>query len=160
MVKLSLSLSLSLSLLVLVLCLALISACASVSVEDYEKNQPRMDVREFFDGSLSAHGIVKNRSGEVIRYFNATIIASWEDDVGKLDETFYFDDGEEQKCIYILQPNGSGNLSGAANDVISGSKMNVSGNSLFMKYILRIPYEDDMLDLQIDDRMYRVSDRL
>ena len=38
--------------------------------------------------------------------------------------------------------------------------MNVSGNSLFMQYILRIPYEDDTLDLQIDDRMYRVSDRV
>jgi len=144
----------------LVICLSLISACASVSVEDYEKNQPRMDVREFFDGNLSAHGIVKNRSGEVIRYFNATIIASWDDGVGKLDETFYFDDGEEQKRTWILQPDSSGNLSGTANDVIGSSKMNVSGNSLFMQYILRIPYEDNALDLQIDDRMYRVSDQV
>ena len=144
----------------LILGLTLVSGCASVSVEDYAKNHPRMDVREFFDGNLSAHGIVKNRSGEVIRYFNASIIASWEDGVGKLDETFYFDDGEEQKRIWVLQPDGSGNLSGTANDVVGSSKMNVSGNSLFMQYILRIPYEDDTLDLQIDDRMYRVSDRV
>lgn len=149
-----------LKLSLLVLCLTLVSACASVSVEDYQKNQPRMDVREFFDGNLSAHGIVKNRSGEVIRYFNATIIASWKNGVGKLDETFYFDDGEEQKRIWVIQPDGSGNFSATANDVIGSSKMNVSGNSLFMQYILRIPYEDDTLDLQIDDRMYRVSDRV
>ena len=144
----------------LVLCLTLVSACASVSVEDYEKNQPRMDVREFFDGNLSAHGIVKNRSGEVIRYFNATIIASWDDDVGELDETFYFDDGEEQKRIWILQPDGSGNLSATANDVIGAGQMQVSGNSIFMNYKLRIAYDDDTLDLYIDDRMYRVSDRV
>ena len=144
----------------LLLSLALISACASVSVEDYANNQPRMDVREFFDGNLSAHGIVKNRSGEVIRYFNASIIASWEDGIGKLDETFYFDDGEEQKRVWILKPDDSGKLIGTANDVIGTAEMEVSGNSVFMQYVLRIPYDDDTLDLKIDDRMYRVSDRV
>jgi hypothetical protein len=142
------------------LCLGFISACASVSVEDYSKNQPVMDVREFFDGNLSAHGIVKNRSGKVIRYFNASIIASWDDGIGKLDETFYFDDGEQQRRIWTLQPDDSGNFSGTANDVIGSSKLNVSGNSLFMQYILRIAYGDDTLDLQIDDRMYRISDKV
>ncbi len=119
-----------------------------------------MDVREFFDGNLSAHGIVKNRSGEVIRYFNASIIASWEDGIGKLDETFYFDDGEEQKRVWILKPDDSGKLIGTANDVIGTAEMEVSGNSVFMQYVLRIPYDDDTLDLKIDDRMYRVSDRV
>ena len=144
----------------LILCLSFISGCASVSVEDYAKNQPVMDVREFFNGNLTAHGIVKNRSGKVIRYFNADIIASWIDGVGKLDETFVFDDGEEQKRIWIIRPDGSGSFSATANDVIGVSKMNVSGNSLFMQYVLRIPYDDDILDLKIDDRMYRVSDRV
>lgn len=119
-----------------------------------------MDIREFFDGNLTAHGIVKNRSGKVIRYFNADIIASWIDGVGKLDETFVFDDGEEQKRTWIIRPDGSGSFSATANDVIGVSKMNVSGNSLFMQYVLRIPYDDDILDLKIDDRMYRVSDRV
>ena len=143
-----------------ILCLAFISACATVSVDNYAENKPRMDIREFFDGQLSAHGIVKNRSGEVIRYFNANIIASWENGVGKLDETFYFDDGEEQKRIWILTPDGSGNLKGTANDVIGSSRLNVSGNSLFMQYTLRIAYDESTLDLEIDDRMYRVSDRV
>ena len=144
----------------LILGLTLVSGCASVSVEDYAKNQPRLDIREFFDGNLSAHGIVKNRSGEVIRYFNASIIASWEDGVGKLDETFYFDDGEEQKRIWILQPDGSGELTGTAGDVIGSTQLEVSGNSLFMNYMLRVAYDDGTLVLNIDDRMYRVSDRV
>ncbi|MDH5353699.1 MAG: DUF3833 domain-containing protein [Gammaproteobacteria bacterium] len=142
------------------LSLGLISACTSVSVEEYSTNQPAMDIREFFDGSLSAHGIVKNRSGKVIRYFNASIIASWDDGIGKLDETFYFDDGEQQRRIWTLQSDNSGNFTGTANDVIGSSKMNVSGNSLFMQYTLLIAYDEDTLDLQIDDRMYRVSDKV
>jgi hypothetical protein len=32
----------------------------------------------------------------VIRYFDASIDASWEDGVGTLDENVVFDDGEEQ----------------------------------------------------------------
>jgi len=146
--------------LLVLLSLGFISACASVSVVDYEKNQPAMDVREFFDGNLSAHGIVKNRSGKVIRYFNATIIASWDDGIGKLDETFYFDDGEQQRRIWTLRPDDSGNFKGSANDVIGISKLNISGNSLFMQYILRVAYDDDTLDLLIDDRMYRISDKV
>ena len=76
------------------------------------------------------------------------------------EETFYFDDGEEQNRIWIIQPDSAGNLSATANDVIGNSKMNASGNSLFMQYVLRISYNDNTLDLNIDDRMYRVSDQV
>ena len=138
--------------------LIILSGCASVSQQEYTDNQPAIDVREFFDGKLSAHGIVKNRSGKVIRYFNADIIASWQNGTGTLDETFYFDDGEVQKRIWKLSKNASGKLVGSANDVIGNSDLNVAGNSLFMEYVLRVAFGDDTLDLTIDDRMYRVSD--
>jgi hypothetical protein len=35
--------------------------------------------------------------------------------------------------------------------------ISVAGNSMFLDYVLRIPYGDDTLDLRIDDRMYLVS---
>ena len=145
------------SLVALVLLLFL-GACASVTVKDYADNKPLLDVKEFFNGTLSAKGIVKDRSGRVIRYFNADIIAGWQNGVGKLDETFYFDDGEIQKRIWTLEPDSSGKLIGSANDVIGSAELNVAGNSLFMTYVLRIPYGDGSLDLTIDDRMYLVSE--
>ena len=137
-----------------------LSACATVSQQDYAGNLPAIDVRHFFNGDLSAHGIVKNRSGKVIRYFNASIKASWENNIGTLDEIFYFDDGEIQKRIWTLQSDATGQLIGSANDVIGSSPLFVSGNSLFMDYVLRVPYDDDTIDLSIDDRMYRVSDNI
>ena len=147
-------------LILLLLTLGWLSACSSVPVSEYTDNQPRMVVEEFFDGSLSAHGIVKDRSGKVIRYFSASINAWWEDGVGTLDEVFRFDDGEEQRRIWKLVRDGEGNYIGSANDVIGESRLEVAGNSLFLDYVLRIPYGDGTLDLHIDDRMYLVSERV
>jgi hypothetical protein len=145
---------------IVLLGMGVIAACSSVPVSEYAENRPVMVVEDFFDGSLSAHGIVKNRSGKVIRYFNASIDASWEDGVGTLDEVFRFDDGEEQKRIWRLVRNDSGGYIGSANDVVGTSRLEVAGNSLFLDYVLRIPYEDGTLDLHIDDRMYLVSERV
>jgi hypothetical protein len=137
-----------------------IAACSSVPVGEYTDNKPVMVIEEFFDGSLSAHGIVKNRRGKVIRYFNASIDAYWKDGVGTLDEVFSFDDGEEQRRTWKLVRDDFGGYIGSANDVIGTSRLEVAGNSLFLEYVLRIPYEDGTLDLHIDDRMYLVSDRV
>lgn len=145
---------------IVLLSLGMLPACSSVSVSEYADNTPLMVVEEFFNGSLSAHGIVKDRGGKVTRYFNASIRAYWEDGVGTLDEVFVFDDGEEQRRIWKLVKDDSGNYIGSANDVVGTSTLEVAGNSLFLDYVLRIPYGDGTLDLHIDDRMYLVSDRV
>jgi len=142
------------------LCVLMINACASVSIEDYADNQPQLVAEQFFNGKLMAHGIVKDRSGSVIRYFSASIDASWEDGIGTLDENFIFDDGEKQSRIWTLKPVGDNAYSATAGDVIGDGKMMVAGNSIFLDYVLRIPYDGDTIDLRIDDRMYLVSDRV
>ncbi|MEM7562195.1 MAG: DUF3833 domain-containing protein [Pseudomonadota bacterium] len=146
--------------LLLLLVFAMLAACSTVSVEDYADNKPRLDVRQFFNGSLDAHGIVKNRSGKVIRYFSAKIEASWKDGVGTLDEHFIFDDGEEQIRIWKLKPDESGVYHGTADDVIGVAQLKAAGNSLFLEYILRVPYGDGTIDVNIDDRMYLLNDRV
>jgi len=145
---------------IVLLSLGLITSCSSVPVSEYADNTPVMVVEEFFNGSLRAHGIVKDRGGKVIRYFNASINAYWVDGVGTLDEVFRFDDGEEQRRIWKLVRDDAGNYVGTANDVIGSSTLEIAGNSLFLDYVLRIPYGDGTLDLNIDDRMYLVSERV
>ena len=145
---------------IVLLSLGMITSCSSVPVSEYADNTPVMVVEEFFNGSLRAHGIVKDRGGKVIRYFNASINASWVDGVGTLDEVFRFDDGEEQRRIWKLARDDDGNYVGTANDVVGSSTLEVAGNSLFLDYVLRIPYGDGTLDLNIDDRMYLVSERV
>ena len=138
----------------------MLSSCSNVPVSEYADNKPVMVVEEFFNGSLRAHGIVKNRGGKVTRYFNASINAYWVDGVGTLDEVFKFDDGEEQRRVWKLVKDDAGNYVGSANDVIGTAMLKISGNSLFLDYVLRVPYDDGTLDLHIDDRMYLVSERV
>jgi len=142
------------------ICLIALGACSSVSVEQYADNQPKFVAEEFFNGKLRAYGIVKDRSGEVIRYFKAEIDAGWTDGIGTLDERFTFDDGEQQTRVWKLKPVAAGRYIATAGDVVGKAEMQVAGNSLFLDYVLRIPYGDDTIDLRIDDRMYLVSERV
>jgi hypothetical protein len=142
---------------VLVLSLSLLSACSGVTVRDYTQIQPTLIMEQFFDGPLRAAGVVKNFNGRVIRTFTADIKAYWREGVGTLEEDFNFDDGERQRRVWTLQPDGSGGYLGSAGDVVGESLIEVSGNSVFLDYVLRVPYGDSSLDLHIDDRMYLVS---
>ena len=140
--------------------LSCLSACSLVTVGDYAQNKPQLVPELFFDGKLTAHGIVKDRSGLVRRYFSADINASWTDGIGTLEELFQFDDGERQVRVWTLTPTGIGTYTATAPDVIGDGGMQVSGNSLFLDYMLRIPYGDSTIDLRIDDRMYLVSEKV
>ena len=128
--------------------------CSSVIVTDYEAMRPTMKPEEFFSGSMTAHGVVKNRRGKVIRYFNADIVGSFKENVITLEEDFIFNDGEKQRRVWKLTKNADGTYSGTAGDVVGEAKGEVAGNSMFLKYVLRIPYGDGDLDITIDDRMY------
>ena len=68
------------------------TGCSQVSVEDYADNTPAFEPEAFFDGALTAHGVIKDRGGKVIRFFNVSINAYWRDGIGTLEEDFVFDD--------------------------------------------------------------------
>lgn len=141
-----------------VCCLLLLTACSTPDVSLYAKNEPKFELQTFFSGPLTAHGILKNRSGEVTRYFNATLEGSWDNGVGTLVEVFVFDDGEVQERTWIMTPDDQGNYSATANDVVGSGDIKISGNALFMNYVLQVPYDGDLLEVNVDDRMYMVKE--
>jgi len=136
-----------------------LAACSSTEIQVYSGNTPKLNMREFFNGKLTAHGIVKNRSGKVIRYFNATIDAYWDNDgVGYLDETFVFSDGERQERVWKLVPAGENTFVATANDTVGESIAETSGNALFLNYVLELPYKGSTMNVNVDDRMYLVNE--
>ena len=140
--------------------LLLLGACSSVSVDDYRGFEPALDPVRFFDGKLTAHGVIKNRGGRVIRTFSADIIAFWQDGVGTLEEDFLFDDGEIQRRVWTLTPKGDGTYVSTAGDVVGEGLLESSGNSIFLDYVLRIAYGESSVDVRVDDRMYLVSENV
>ncbi|GAA3568580.1 DUF3833 family protein [Marinobacter xestospongiae] len=134
-----------------------LAGCAGPSLDDYQGRTPVLEPTRFFEGELSARGVVKDFSGEVIRTFDADIVAHWDDrGVGTLDEVFRFDDGERQTRIWTLTPNADGYLA-EAGDVVSPGQMRWAGNSLHMNYVLRVATDDGAIDVHMDDWMHLVT---
>jgi len=143
--------------ILLALAVPLLVACQSVTVQDYSEWGPALVPEVFFDGQLTAHGVIIDRGGKVIRMFDAAINAYWQDGIGTLEEDFVFDDGQIDRRIWTLTPRGPGRYTGQAHDVVGTGAITVAGNSMFLDYVLRIPYGDSTIDVHIDDRMYLVN---
>jgi hypothetical protein len=143
---------------IFLLTLLLLQSCSSYTLNDYADNQPVINIEHFFAGKLVAHGVVKNRQGDVTRFFSATIDAYWKDGVGVLDEEFHFDDGEVQLRQWQLTPQGQGHYLATANDVVGTHTMRTKGNAIFLDYVLRLPYKGDSIDVTVDDKMFLLTD--
>lgn len=140
----------------------LIMACSSTDINIYKDNEPKLILNEFFEGNLTAHGIVKNRSNNVIRHFNVSMKGSWSNDgTGTLVEHFVFDDNSTQQRTWTFKPiitdEGKQYLA-HANDTLEPVLTDISGNAFFMNYDLLINYKGHDIYVNIDDKMYLVND--
>lgn len=138
--------------------IAVLAGCANQNIDLYKDRVPALHAETFFNGNLTAHGVVKNRGGEVTRYFNATINAYWKEGVGTLEERFVFDDGEIQYRTWTLTPAATGGYTAKAGDVIGDGCATVAGNAMNLSYTLRIKYNKGTLDLAVDDWMFLVDE--
>ena len=64
---------------------------------------------------------------------------------------------EQQGRKWVLEPSGEGTFNATAGDVIGTGELEFAGNSIFLEYVLRIPYGDGHVDVRVDDRMYQVA---
>jgi hypothetical protein len=141
-----------------------LTACSSVDISKYKDNQPTLVLDQFFKGELTAHGILKNRSGAVTRYFNVTMTGSWDDQgVGTLAEKFIFNDESIQFRTWTFTPITTDEgiqYQATANDTLAATMIVLSGNAFFMNYDLLINYGGDDMDVNIDDKMYLINDEV
>jgi hypothetical protein len=134
-----------------------ISSCTRVSIDDYSNTEPSVDLQQFFTGELVAYGMVRDRSGKVIRHFKASLIGTWENGVGTLDEVFWFNDGERQTRVWTMQPDGNNRYIGTASDVQGNALIQSKGQAIRLKYTLEIPYKGDTIVVSMDDWMYQIA---
>ena len=81
----------------------LITACASPTPADYAAEKPVLDLRSYFNGDLTAHGIFTDRSGRVVKRFTVQMKGSWQGDEGVLDEAFTYSDGSTEKRVWRIR---------------------------------------------------------
>ena len=153
-----------LALLAAVAAALLVAACAAPTPADYAAEKPLLDLREYFNGNLVAHGIFTDRSGKVVRRFTVQLMGSWQGDEGVLDEAFAYSDGKTEKRVWHIRKlpdvQGQARYSGQAGDVVGTAEGEAAGNALRWSYTLRLPVDGREIDVQFDDWMYLMDERV
>jgi hypothetical protein len=134
-----------------------LTAC-STSMKYYRETQPKFDMQQFFNGKLTAYGMVQNRQGEVIRRFRVDMVGSWEGNRGTLDEQFYYHDGEQQQRTWHIEKTQDGRFIGNADDVVEPAQGRNEGFALNWKYSLKIKIDGDFWEIDFNDWMYLIDE--
>lgn len=138
----------------------LMGGCSTSKPDQYANQQPPLDVEQYFNGTLDAHGMFQDRSGDVVKRFIVVMRAKWQGDTGTLDEDFTYADGSTQKRIWTLTKTGPGRFSATAADVVGTAQGVVSGNSLNWKYVLALPVDGKIVNVDMDDWMFMIDKKV
>ena len=138
----------------------LLSACAAPTVDDYAAEKPTLDLKTYFEGPLVAHGMFTDRSGKVVRRFTVQMTGTWSGNQGTLDERFTYSDGKTERRVWRLTDEGGGRWSGRADDVVGVAQGVAAGNALNWRYTLSLPVDGKVYEVQFDDWMYLMDERV
>ncbi len=139
---------------IITLLLTFLVSCSSQKLQDYQSEDPKLELREFFNGKIFAQGIVQDRSGKVIKRFDVDIMASWKGNVATLDEKFVYSDKTKSSRVWTLSELSPGKYEGRAGDVIGVAHGEVAGNTFFFQYNLDLPVGDSNYSVHFEDWMY------
>ena len=137
-----------------------LAGCASPQLVDFAGTTPRLDLRGYFDGTVDAWGIFTDRGGKVVKRFTVAMNCSWQGDEGLLDEAFSYSDGTSQRRIWRLRQLADGHYTGRADDVVGQASGRQVGNAFQWRYTLALPVDGRVIEVQMDDWMYLMSDRV
>lgn len=137
-----------------------LAGCASPTVADYAAERPVLDLRRYFNGTLDAWGVFTDRSGKVVRRFTVVMDCRWQGDDGVLDEDFTYSDGTKQRRVWRLKRLDGGRYTGRADDVVGEATGQERGNAFNWQYTLALPVDGRIVNVQFDDWMYLMDDKV
>ncbi|MES2957926.1 MAG: DUF3833 domain-containing protein [Pseudomonadota bacterium] len=140
--------------------LSLVACAIAPTPADYAAETPRLDLRQYFSGPLSAQGLFTDRSGKVLRRFSVRMTGSWNGDQGVLEEDFSYSNGKTERRVWRLTDHGNGRYSGRADDVVGEAVGRAAGNALNWRYTLALPIDGRVWEVQFDDWMYLMDERV
>ena len=148
----------------LLVALGLLAGCASPQVSDYAAEKPVLDLRQYFKGTVDAYGVFTDRSGRVVKRFTVVMTCSWQgppgQETGVLDEVFTYSDGTTDRRIWTLKRSPDGRYTGTAADVLGEAFGEEKGNVFRWGYTLKLPVDGKIVEVQFDDWMYLMSDKV
>jgi len=137
--------------------LALLTACAGPNVQQYQEQEPKLDLPGYFIGTTHAWGMFQRRGGEVVKRFHVEITGSGDASQLTLDERFRYDDGSTQRRVWRLSRAADGRWLGRADDVDGVAQGEVAGNALHWQYTLMLPVDGSTYAMRFDDWMFLID---
>ena len=138
--------------------------CAGPQLSDHAQDLPRLDLRQYFNGTLDAYGVFTDRSGKVVKRFTVVMKCTWSgptgQETGVLDEEFTYSDGTRDRRVWTLQRSADGRYVGTAADVVGQALGQESGNAFRFGYTLKLPVDGRTYEVQFDDWMYLMDERV
>ena len=144
---------------------ALLVGCAAPpQINDYANEKPQLDMRQYFNGTVDAYGVFTDRSGKVVKRFTVEMKCSWSgapgQEVGVLDEFFTYSDGTKDRRVWTLKRSPDGKYIGTASDVLGEATGQEKGNAFRWGYTLLLPVDGKTIEVQFDDWMYLMNDKV
>ena len=121
----------------------------------------KLNLEEFFDGPIVAHGQFQDVFGTVRRRFVVKIDGDWNGKTLTLDENFVYEDGAKENRRWALTKTGPDSWTGSAPGVIGVASGVERGDTFNWKYRIDLPVPDGKLRVSFDDWMWLLTeDRL
>ncbi len=151
----------------LVLGLTLLTALAACAGKPEFADPPlsdrQLNLEEFFDGTVTAHGQFQDIFGKVRRSFEVTIHGKWNGETLVLTEDFIYEDGSTEQRVWTLVKTGPDSWQGTAPGVIGTASGEENGDRFNWRYTIDLPIpsaegETTYMRADFDDWMWLLSD--
>ena len=118
------------------------------------KTPPAFDFGEFFHGHTRASGWFADRFGTLRRHFCGDFYGHYDQGRFILDEKLFYTDGLTEERVWKVKVTEGGLFTAQSDSLINEATGIVSGNSLSMRYSMKVQIADDKhWNLDMRDKM-------
>ena len=123
----------------------------------YASEKPVLDLAQYFNGAVDAHGIFGAAAADV-RRFTVVMECSWKGNEGVLDEAFTIPTAPP--APHLAADRALPGNTGTADDVVGTWPGADAGNVLRWGYTLALPVDGKVYHVDFDDWMYLIDERV
>ncbi|MDB2360088.1 DUF3833 domain-containing protein, partial [Alphaproteobacteria bacterium] len=128
-----------------------LNGCSNMKLDDFAEKKPEFKLEEYFLGKTSASGLFIDRFGKVKRQFTVDMEGIQDGDLFVLNETFLYDNGEEEFRRWEITKTGEKTYQGSSSDIKGIALGERSGNAVNWHYTLKLKYKDGIMLVKFDD---------
>ncbi len=136
-----------------------LASCSNSLVKQYANQNPKIDIKTYFNGDIESWGFVEDNDGKVTRRFTAKINGKWSGNKGIIQEEFVFNNGEKDGRTWMLTVDDANNFTAIAHDIIGVAKGTGYGNTISVNYLLTILEGKRKSNVNTKDMIYLIDDK-